>query len=70
MRKLKYLLVALVLLLSMLPAYEATAATQDSLMTVKLKNYLKDTTSITVTSNGTYQLDDGTTFIKVVRKSR
>ena len=48
----------------MLPAYGATAATQDSLMTVKLKNYLKDTTSITVTSNGTYQLDDGTAFIK------
>ena len=53
------------MILSILPTYDgASAAEQDSLMKVKLKNYLGNQSSITLTSNGKYQLADGSTFME------
>ena len=65
MKRLKYVLIAFMLFLSILPTYDgASAAEQGSLMNVKLKNYLGNQSSITLTSNGEYQLADGRTFME------
>ena len=53
---------------SILPTYEVGAAAaeveQVPLMKVKLKNYLGNQSSITLKSNGKYQLADGSTFME------
>ena len=65
MKRFKYVLIAFMLFLSILPTYGASAAEQGQgpLMNVKLKNYLGNQSSITLKSDGEYQLEDGSTFI-------
>ncbi len=65
MKRFKYVLMAIMLFLSVLPTYGASAAEQGQgpLMNVKLKNYLGNQSSITLTSDGEYQLENGSTFI-------
>lgn len=64
MRRLKYLFLAFVLIFSIVPVKEASATEQDRLMKVKLKNYLSNPLSITLTSNGTYLTADREIFLK------
>lgn len=64
MKRVKYWFITFMLLLSIFPAYEANAAEPGPQMKVKLKNYLGNQSSITLTSNGEYQLADGRIFIK------
>lgn len=66
MKRVIYLLIAFVMVVSISPVYQTNAAAADqvTLMKVKLKNYLGNQTSIDLKSNGEYQLDNGTTFIE------
>ena len=49
MRRLKYLFLAFLLIFSIVPVKEASATEQNRLMKVKLKNYLGNPSSITLT---------------------
>lgn len=46
------------------PAYEAAAAEESTAMKVKLKNYLGNQTTVTITATGDYRTTDGDDFIK------
>lgn len=67
MKRVIYLLITFIMVVSILPpVYQANAATADqgTLMKVKLRNYLGDQTSITLKSNGEYQLDNGSAVME------
>lgn len=55
---------AFFIIFSTFPAYEAVAAEGSTEMKVKLRNYLGNQTSVTVTATGDYLTSDGELFIK------
>ncbi|MGE7121286.1 SpoIID/LytB domain-containing protein [Peribacillus sp. NPDC046944] len=55
---------AFFIIFSTFPAYEAVAAEGSTEMKVKLRNYLGNQTSVTVTATGDYLTSDGEPFIK------
>ncbi|MFJ7831462.1 SpoIID/LytB domain-containing protein [Peribacillus sp. NPDC097284] len=64
MRSLRYMCMAFFIIFSTFPAYEAVAAEGSIEMKVKLRNYLGNQTSVTVTATGDYLTFDGELFIK------
>ncbi len=55
---------AFFIIFSTFPSHEAKAAKENTLMEVKLKNYLGNRTSISITAAGDYRSSEGDIFIK------
>ena len=64
MRSLRYMCMAFFIIFSTFPAYEAAAAEGSTEMKVKLKNFLGNQTTVTISATGDYQTSDGEVFIQ------
>ncbi|SIR32858.1 SpoIID/LytB domain protein [Peribacillus simplex] len=63
MRSLRYLFIAFFIIFLTFPSHEATAA-EETMMEVKLKNYLGNRTSVKITATGDYRTSGGEIFIR------